>query len=740
MLHPENNRDCQQRPIRVLCALLAIWMLMLFTSVSGAAEDSLQSLDEVASEAVLARLSDADLRRLIAERLDSDEEDTAAESDFNPAVAIWQFQRQLGQVRTRLEELLAVRHRIGDEARDAWAALNRSRPSGSLLTFVISMMIAFALGLLAELALNARLKNLKDTLVSLDHLAADNLMVAKIKSLLALFVLRLVSILVLALVAGLVFFVISSSGAQDRVTFFFYLGALLIVRVAAALIAVFYAPAYPVLRLPLYSDAEARGLYRGLVVTVLLTAFAFFTCALFGTLGVRSDAHPLLLMMVGNLFVIAFSITVFRYRASITRDLNSIDDRPSFRGLLAPVWPWALIFIVFFIWVAVVFSALTGGEPLYGAALVTVAVLLFYPTFDVALERGALHAREESNDFAQAVVGISRLAALVVIITFCAVLWRVDFLRLDSGGAGSKVVAIALQIGATLLVAYMVWQFFRIWIDRKIREEDALLAVDGVDPAEMEIGGEGLSRIRTLLPLLKMTLRIALSLIVTMIVLSSLGVDIGPVLAGAGVLGLAIGFGSQTLVRDIVSGGFFLVDDAFRLGEYVDVGAVKGTVEKIQIRSLRLRHHRGAVHTVPFGEIATLTNYSRDWAIMKLKFVVPFDTDVEKVRKILKRVGAELLEHPDVGDDFIQQFKSQGVLEIGEYGLVVRAKFMCKPGRQFLIRRYAFVALQDAFRENNIDFARPQIRVLSASDEDDKIVSGAAGAARNSVVDQPAPA
>jgi len=213
-----------------------------------------------------------------------------------------------------------------------------------------------------------------------------------------------------------------------------------------------------------------------------------------------------------------------------------------------------------------------------------------------------------------------------------------------------------------------------------------------------------------------MAIRIALGTIVLMMVLSALGVNIAPILAGAGVLGLAIGFGSQTLVRDIVSGGFFLVDDAFRLGEYVDVGDVKGTVEKIQMRSLRLRHHRGAVHTIPFGEITHLTNYSRDWAIMKLKFRIPFDSDIEKVRKVLKKVGQKLLEHPDVGEDFIQPFKSQGVLEVDDYGLVIRAKFMCKPGAQFLIRRHAYVAVQQAFLDNGIEFAKPEIRVASSAD------------------------
>ena len=235
-----------------------------------------------------------------------------------------------------------------------------------------------------------------------------------------------------------------------------------------------------------------------------------------------------------------------------------------------------------------------------------------------------------------------------------------------------------------------------------------------------------MSRTRTLLPLIRRTIQITLVAISLMIILGSLGVNIAPLLAGAGVIGLAIGFGSQTLVRDVVSGAFFLMDDAFRIAEYIDVGAVKGTVEKISIRSVRLRHHRGAVHTVPFGEIKTLTNYSRDWAIMKLTFNVPFDTNIDKVRKLMKRVGLALAEVEEIKDDFIQPFKSQGALAVNDYGFVISTKFMSKPGKQFFIRRHAFNAVQKAFEDNGIEFATPKVEVRVDGDESSEEAAEAA--------------
>lgn len=143
--------------------------------------------------------------------------------------------------------------------------------------------------------------------------------------------------------------------------------------------------------------------------------------------------------------------------------------------------------------------------------------------------------------------------------------------------------------------------------------------------------------------------------------MSALGLNIGPLLAGAGVVGIAIGFGAQALVRDIVSGILFSIDDAFCTGEYIDVGLAKGSVEKISIRSLRLRHHLGQINTIPFGEIKNVTNFSRDWVIMKLELRLPFDTDLERVRKLVKGVGRDMLADPELGPNFLQPLKSQGV-------------------------------------------------------------------------------
>jgi moderate conductance mechanosensitive channel len=222
---------------------------------------------------------------------------------------------------------------------------------------------------------------------------------------------------------------------------------------------------------------------------------------------------------------------------------------------------------------------------------------------------------------------------------------------------------------------------------------------------------------------------------IVLIVLMEFGINVGPLFAGAGIVGVAVGFGSQALVRDIFAGAFFLFDDAFRKGEYLDVGGVKGTVEKISVRSFQLRHHLGPLHTIPFGELQVMTNYSRDWVIMKLPLRVTYDTDVEKVRKLIKKLGVELLEDPVIGDNFIQPLKSQGVIEMQDSAMIIRVKFMTKPGDQWLIRKRVYEEIRSLFEREGIRFAHREVTVRLAdgkvddlSDQERKAVTAAAQA------------
>lgn len=250
--------------------------------------------------------------------------------------------------------------------------------------------------------------------------------------------------------------------------------------------------------------------------------------------------------------------------------------------------------------------------------------------------------------------------------------------------------------------------------------------LESAETSKGVVSAPGTTRLRTLLPLLRKFVFITLLAVVIMTALSSLGVNVGPLVAGAGMVGIAIGFGAQALVRDIVSGMFFLLDDAFRMGEYVEVGGAKGVVEKMSIRSLQLRHHNGPVHTIPFGEIKQLTNYSREYVIMKFELRLPFETDIDKVRKIIKKIGKDMVQDPELAPLMLGPLKSQGVMHIDDSALVIRCKFTAIPGQQFLVRRQAFTRIQKAFEENDIHFAPRRVIVEAVTPE--QAVSAAASA------------
>ena len=261
-----------------------------------------------------------------------------------------------------------------------------------------------------------------------------------------------------------------------------------------------------------------------------------------------------------------------------------------------------------------------------------------------------------------------------------------------------------------LALALLFWRVASSYIERKIQEttpeEEEEEEADGDWGSAAQRG-----RSYTLLPMVRKFVGTVLVVMVTLIILSSIGVDIGPLLAGAGVIGLAIGFGAQKLVSDVFSGFFYLLDDAFRVGEYLQAGSVSGAVESITLRNVMLRHHRGMLQIVPYSELGSITNFMRGGIVVKFNLEFPYDTDIDKVRKIIKRVGIAMLEDPELGQDFIRPVKSQGVREITSSVMVIRVKFTAQPGKHFVIRREAYRRITEALAAKDIHYAHRKVIV-----------------------------
>ena len=308
-----------------------------------------------------------------------------------------------------------------------------------------------------------------------------------------------------------------------------------------------------------------------------------------------------------------------------------------------------------------------------------------------------------------AVVRALRLGLIMAAGLLLVQNWGIDLAQLITGhGVSIRIVRGAFSVVVIALIADLLWFVFKAMIERKLAEAHAVASDDAQAGRATRLG--------TVLPILRNVSFVTLAVIAVLTALSALGVDIAPMVAGAGVVGIAVGFGAQTLVKDIVSGIFFLIDDAFRVGEYIQSGNYKGTVESFSLRSVRLRHHRGPVYTVPFGELGAVQNMSRDWVIDKLSVGITYDSNLEKARKLIKAIGQDLAADPEMGPNILEPLKMQGVEQFGDFAIQIRLKMMTRPGEQFVIRRKAYAAIKTAFDANGIRFAFPTVQVAGASE------------------------
>jgi len=280
------------------------------------------------------------------------------------------------------------------------------------------------------------------------------------------------------------------------------------------------------------------------------------------------------------------------------------------------------------------------------------------------------------------------------------------FARLSRGVLNALVI---------VLVADLAWHLASSWIDRRLFVAGAYSDLGAAAQHALTLPPEEArrrSRELTLLPILRNIGFVALTVTAGMMALSALGVQVGPLLAGAGVVGIAVGFGAQTLVKDLFSGACYLIEDVFRIGEYIEAGSAKGTVEKITFRTVALRHQNGPLHYVPYGSLGSVRNNSRDWVIDKFEIPLPIDAPSERVRKMVKRIGEEMRQDPALAPNIMMPLKAK-LYRIQPGAKIFRCKVQTPPGLQFEIRAEAYRRIEAALVEAEIPFAdvTPQVTV-----------------------------
>ena len=482
------------------------------------------------------------------------------------------------------------------------------------------------------------------------------------------------------------------------------------------------APGTPLLRPVAVSDETANYLYLWVRRLVRIFVYAYFLLWAAEIVGLPEPAYRSLLYILGLVFVAFLVLFVFQNRThvgeAIRGDGVTQGRYGGLRARLGATWHIFTILYVLAVYAVWALEVRGGFEYLMEATLWTVVVVTVARLLVIAAERvinylfavGAelddrypgLEARV--NRYVPVLKGI--LAWVVYIGAALAVLdvWGIDTLGWLASDAGTLFLRRAVTVAFILLIGVVVWEVVSFAIGRYL---------DGMD------GVSGAARARTLLPLMRTTALIVISVIVVLSVLSEIGFNIGPLLAGAGVIGLAIGFGSQKLVQDVITGLFMLIEDTLAVGDVVRLDVDhSGVVEGISIRSVVLRDLSGNVHTLPFSEVKTILNMTKGFSYYVFEVGVAYREDIDHVMAVLKEIGKELGADPDWSSVIAEPLEVLGLDKFGDSAIVIKARIkVVPPIRQWAVGREFNRRMKARFDAEGIEIPFPHQTIYFGVDQ-----------------------
>ncbi|MEP1352395.1 MAG: mechanosensitive ion channel domain-containing protein [Tateyamaria sp.] len=588
---------------------------------------------------------------------------------------------------------------------------------------VILMLVVLFVAALAERFLRKALADL----VPQQPEAGETLTVSWVAARLAV---ETVALVVFALVFFVPLLMLLRSDAVATACLLAIVPALMIIRIAEAVLRVFLAPGSETARIAALDRQPAFRLYLSVLVVATLASVAYVSARLFAQGGLDANAVLSYIFVTRCVVSVTLLAAVLSNRAEVAQLLRVRRDgtlRSDRWQRFAGVWHLLTATYIVVSFLGTSLLLLTGTPEANSAALGGFIVLMLAVVGAIWVDGAVRPSITNEGDNRPSVLqDLLARTGVPIVMGIAGILlmmvWAPVWPSIPGLVVSEALRAASIQIVVTIMLTFLMWQVVNVIAERhgpRIQAEDA----------------RG-SRFGTIVPLFKIMLLIGLFFVSAMSVLAAVGVDILPLFAGAGIIGLAIGLGSQTLVKDVISGVFFLIDDAFRIGEYIDIGPAKGTVESVSIRSMRLRHHTGIVHTIPYGEIKTVSNLSRDWVMMRIVFRVPSDVDSGDLMQKIKALGKRLQADPEIGKKFIEPLKSQGVVGIEDGALIIRCKFTTRPGDQFELRCRAYQELLDLFESESIPVAVRQVHVRSQKTSSGESTSDAAAAAEAELNEQ----
>jgi small-conductance mechanosensitive channel len=477
---------------------------------------------------------------------------------------------------------------------------------------------------------------------------------------------------------------------------------LLIWRANALVLRLIFRPDLAAARLCEIDDHAARRLYGSIVGMMFLFIFLRFLAAQFAAFSPSDDAIAASRLITSPIVLAAPIWLIVTVKAAVQQWLGGLGRNARYAAFIGRHWLGIAIPLIVAIVATQLYGAITDHLNVPTALLLTLNLLVGVLLFETLLQAFVRRLDSQLEGFtpastmptlADVVARCIRVAVLIGVIVLICESWVVNVLGLVDPNAWDRLTGESRTAGITLFVAYVLWEAFKYGTESYLRRR----ADDAASTA---------TRLGTLIPLLRVTVAIMLTVVALLIALENIGVNVTPLLAGASVLGLALSFGSQTLVRDIVSGIFYLTDDAFRVGEFIDCEKAKGTVEGFTLRSVRLRNQSGQLHTVPFGELGRVTNFSRDWAAVDFTLRFARDTDLDKLRQATAKVSDDILEVPELKQALLEPLKMDGIADVGDNALVIRFKFVTRPGSPGAVQNEAVSRMLTKFPELGIAFAK----------------------------------
>jgi small-conductance mechanosensitive channel len=478
-------------------------------------------------------------------------------------------------------------------------------------------------------------------------------------------------------------------------------------------------PDLPRLRLLHMQDGMAQYVVRW-VQRIAVTGICGYAMAEVGLLfGLYRVAHDAMLKLVVLAVLAMLTVVVLQQRRPVSDFLRGRAGGTGvvarMRSRAAAVWHIVAIFYLAALWLVWAFNVPDGFARLVWIFVVTAVILVSARLANVAamsaLDRvfsldAGLSARYPSlegrsrryHPLLRAVVSAT-IIAMAVVILFQA--WGLDSLAwFASGALGERLVSALITIGVTVLMSLLAWE------GANAAAQHHLEVLSRDDQAARA------ARLRTLLPMFRTTLMVSIALIAGLTVLSEIGVNIAPLLAGAGVLGIAIGFGSQKLVQDIITGLFLLLENTMQVGDVVTLGGLTGSVENLSIRTIRLRALDGSVHIVPFSAVTTVTNMTRDFGYAVIDIAVGLNEEPERIGGIIREITDRMRGEPGWASAIRDDIEIMGIEKFVDFAYILRARVMTLPGQRWAVVRELHQRIKHRFDELGIESPITSTRVL----------------------------